>query len=127
MSVEDAARNDELETIKWTHTLKKSLKNDEEIVFDKTLIREVLYRPFTRIWLYEDHRIVSQAKAPAHLFPLPDSGPPGGGGGGGEEAVCLASPNNRAVFGTIAVSCLVDLCAVGTNQPARIIPRKRSC
>ena len=123
-SIEDATRNDELETIKWTHTLKQSLKNDEEIVFDESRIREVLYRPFTRIWLYEDHRILSQAKATADLFPRPDATT---AGGGGAEAICLASPNNRAVFGTIATDCLVDLCAVGTNQPARVVPQKRSC
>ncbi|MCY4422571.1 MAG: DEAD/DEAH box helicase family protein [Acidimicrobiaceae bacterium] len=67
-SFEDATRNDELETIKWTHTLKQSLRKGEDIVFDESRIREVLYRPFTKIWLYEDHRILSQAKATAELF-----------------------------------------------------------
>ena len=123
ISIEDATRNDELETIKWTHTLKQSLKNNEEIEFDETRIREVLYRPFTKLWLYEDHRILSQAKATSDLFPRPDAG----GGGGGAEAICLVSPNNRSLFGAIATDCLADLCAVGTNQPARVIPRKRSC
>ena len=115
-----------LRVIKWTHTLKKSLKNNEEIVFDATRIREVLYRPFTKLWLYEDHRILSQAAATSELFPRPAATMSGGGGGGG-ESICVASPNNRAVFGAIATDCLPDLCAVGTNQPARVIPRKRSC
>ena len=113
-----------LRSIKWTDTLKQSLKNGEEIEFDKSRIREVLYRPFTKLWLYEDHRILSQAKATSDLFPQPDVA--AGGGGGGGESICVASPNNRAVFGTIATGCLADLCAVGTNQPARVIPRKRS-
>ena len=60
---------DSLPTIKWTHTLKQSLKNGEEIEFDKDRIREVLYRPFTKLWLYEDHRILSQARAASNLFP----------------------------------------------------------
>ena len=81
MSIENATRNDELETIKWIPTLKQSLKNDEEIVFDDSRIREVLYRPFTRIWLYEDHRILSQAKATSDLFPRLDTATAGGGGG----------------------------------------------
>ena len=118
-SVEDATRNDELETIKWTHTLKQSLSNDIEITFDETRIREVLYRPFTRIWLYEDHRILSQAKATTNLFPRPDTA-------NEREIICFTSPSNRSLFGTIATDCLVDLCAVGTNQPARVIPQRRS-
>ena len=122
VSVDEATRNDELETIKWTHTLKQSLKNDEEIEFDETRICKVLYRPFTKIWLYEDHRILSQAKATAGLFSGHKTA-----GGGGAEAFCLASPNNRAVFGTLATDILPDLCAVGTNQPARVIPQRRSC
>ena len=109
-----------LRTIKWTHTLKRSLKNNEEIMFDATRIREVLYRPFTKLWLYEDHRILSQAAATSDLFPRPDAAGKGGG-----EAICVASASNRSVFGTIAADCLADLCAVGTNQPARVIPRKR--
>ena len=124
-SIEDATRNDELETIKWTHKLKQSLKNGQEIEFDEARIREVLYRPFTKLWLYEDHRILSQAKATSDLFPRPDAA--ASEAGGGREAICLASPNNRSIFGAIATDCLADLCAAGTNQPARVIPRKRSC
>ena len=52
-------------------------------MFDESRIREVLYRPFTRIWLYEDHRILSQAKATSGLFPRLDVATTGGGGGGG--------------------------------------------
>lgn len=118
-SFDEATRNDELETIKWTHTLKQSLKNNEEIEFDESCVREALYRPFTKIWLYEDHRILSQARATADLF----RGNEIAGGGG----VCITSPSNRSVFGTVATSLLPDLCAVGTNQPARVIPRRRSC
>ena len=81
VNFEEATTNDALESIKWTHTLKQSLRNDIEIEFDETRIREVLYRPFTRIWLYEDHRILSQAKATADLFPRADVADSGGGGG----------------------------------------------
>lgn len=77
---DDVTRNDELEIIKWTHTIKQSLKNGEEIVFDESRIRQVLYRPFTKIWLYEDHRILSQARATADLFRWDENA--GGGGGG---------------------------------------------
>ena len=65
--------NDALETIKWTDTLKSSLKKGLIIEFDERRIREVLYRPFTKLWLYEDHRILSRAKAASDLFPPSES------------------------------------------------------
>lgn len=49
----------------WTETLKQSLKNNERITFDEDRIREVLYRPFTKLWLYEDHRILPRAETVA--------------------------------------------------------------
>ena len=110
-------------SIKWTHTLKQSLKKGEVIEFDEGLIREVQYRPFTKLWLYEDHRILSQAKAASELFPRPSATQSRHAGGG----ICVATPSNRSIFGTLATNCYPDLCAVGTNQPARVIPRRRSC
>ena len=132
-TLEAVTVNDELETIKWTHTLKNSLKRRLVIEFDEDCIREVLYRPFTRLWLYEDHRIISQAKATSALFPLPDSARDAEASGqrpaasGQRPAICITAPNNRAVFGTLATNWIVDLFVVGTNQPTRVLPRRRSC
>ncbi len=61
--------NNNLGVIKWTDTLKASLRKKEVIEFDETRIREVLYRPFTKLWLYEDHRILSSVKTVAAMFP----------------------------------------------------------
>ncbi|MCY4257563.1 MAG: DEAD/DEAH box helicase family protein, partial [bacterium] len=55
-SLADVTENVELDSIKWTDTLKQSLRKNEEITFDESRIREVLYRPFTKLWLYEDPR-----------------------------------------------------------------------
>ena len=101
MSIEDATRNDELETIKWTHTLKQSLKNNEEIEFDETRIRNVLYRPFTKLWLYEDHRILSQPRPPPTSSRGLTQRQPGGGGarshllGITQQPVTLRSDRDR--------------------------------
>ena len=70
-----------LRSIKWTQKLKQTLKKNEEIVFDATRIREVMYRPFTKLWLYEDHRILSHAATASNFFPQTTSMPSGGGGG----------------------------------------------
>ncbi len=68
-TVEECTGNDELDRIKWTDTLKQSLRRREEIVFDESRIREVLYRPFTKLWLYEDDRILSSVKTISAMFP----------------------------------------------------------
>ena len=61
--------NDRPEEIKWTDTLKQSLRKGEVIEFDSDRIREVLYRPFTKLWLYEDHRILTAVKTVSAMFP----------------------------------------------------------
>lgn len=70
-TVEECTGNDELDRIKWTDTLKQSLRRRREIVFDESRIREVLYRPFTKLWLYEDDRILSSVKTISAMFPKP--------------------------------------------------------
>jgi predicted helicase len=199
--VDEATENYQLDSIKWTGTLKQTLKKGQEIRFDESRIREVLYRPFTKVWLYEDDRILSSVRTVSAMFPrrdlththtsssrlrttetssrrsrdetsstsissdrtkaglepFPGGDPddarpstavrdPGDGSTDGSPrsrtadagtpapgpvpemtggGVLVASPNSRALFGTLACDCLADLSAVGTNQPTRAIPRRR--
>ena len=80
--------------IKWTDRLKKSLINDERIEFDESRIREAMYRPFTKLWLYEDDRILSSVKTIAALFPQETESADGADlsawsrGGGGGKVCC---------------------------------------
>ncbi|MCY4135512.1 MAG: DEAD/DEAH box helicase family protein [bacterium] len=117
-SLADVTENVELDSIKWTDTLKQSLRKNEEIVFDESRIREVLYRPFTKLWLYEDPRILSSVKTVSAMFPRERERER-------ENTILIASPNNRAIFGAIASNCPMDLSANGTNQPTRAVPRRR--
>ncbi len=71
---EECTANTDLTAIKWTETLKQSLKKGDVITFDETRIREVLYRPFTKLWLYEDHRILSRGKPVSAMFPRESPG-----------------------------------------------------
>ena len=126
-----ATENNNLDEIKWTNTLKASLKQRKNIGFDENRIREVLYRPFTKLWLYEDDRILSAVKTVSAMFPRDtevddagDTAPQVTGGGG--SAILITSPSNKTVFGALATGVVGDLCAVGTIQPSRAIPRRRS-
>ncbi len=40
------------------------------------------------------------------------------------KAIIVTSTNNRAVFGVLATNRFAVLCAVATNQPSRVIPRR---
>ena len=71
-SFEDVTDNYQPEAIKWTARLKHSLKQNIEIVFDESRIREVLYRPFVKLWLYEDDRILSSVRTISAMFPRDD-------------------------------------------------------
>ncbi len=58
-----------LDRIKWTDRLKSTLMKGEPLDFDPRRIRQVLYRPFTKLWLYEDFRILSRGTRVAPMFP----------------------------------------------------------
>ena len=68
-----ASSSSSLESIKWTDKLKQRLKKGVELCFDETKIREVLYRPFTKCFLYEDFDIITAGKSASALFPLENS------------------------------------------------------
>ena len=80
--VEEVTVNTKLDAIKWTDTLKGSLHKGKRIVFDERRIREVLYRPFTKLWLYEDDRILSAVKTVSAMFPRDEDLSVITGGGG---------------------------------------------
>ncbi len=77
----EVTRNTRLDDIKWADTLKRSLKRGERIEFEPGRIREVLYRPFTKLWLYEDARILPSVRTISAMFPRDDEVTNGGGGG----------------------------------------------
>ena len=68
MTFDEATRNIQLNNIKWTGRLKQSLKKGVHLTFDENRIREVLYRPFLKLWLYEDPHILSSVKTVSALF-----------------------------------------------------------
>ncbi len=80
-AIDRIAEEVDLSEIKWTGRLQDSLRRGDEIVFDPARIREVMYRPFTKLWLYEDDRILSSVKTVSALFPREQNVSPTGGGG----------------------------------------------
>ena len=152
-TIEEATLDSPIGAIKWTGALKASLKKGRRLVFDERRIREVLYRPFTKLWLYEDDQILSSVRTISKMFPfgvsdeamsfsnssgrgtsdtafasdtVPDlNSVRGGGKGFREEAILIPSPSGMSVFGALAVDLLPDLCARGPAQPTRAVTRQK--
>ena len=76
-----------INSIKWTDTLLSTLRGKIRLTFDETNIREVLYRPFVKLWLYEDWRILSAGKMAAELFPCEVEIKGGGGQSSSQPAL----------------------------------------
>lgn len=68
-TLDEAIAGSDKSKIKWHDGLKRSLRNDVEIVFDESRIRRALYRPFQQMWLYEDDRILYSVKRVSEMFP----------------------------------------------------------
>ena len=106
--------NTRLDAIKWTDTLKGSLRKGRRIVFDEGRIREVLYRPFTKLWLYEDDLILSSVKTVSAMFPLDQE----------VEAVEVASGSMRGASDNLSATGVApDLNQWGGG--ARVFTRRR--
>ncbi len=154
IGVERAIQQSRLHAIKWTGKLKSSLRQKKQIEFEPWRIREVLYRPFTKLWLYEDDRILSSVKTVSKMFPRGDEVESIGfsnassrgmadsllasstvadlnnlrGGGGAsqcQEAILLTGPSNMAMFGVLSTSQIPDLHSMASGQQTRAILKKK--
>ncbi|WP_419839457.1 type ISP restriction/modification enzyme [Candidatus Poriferisodalis sp.] len=122
-SVDECTTNDDLARIKWTGTLKQTLRRREPIVFEEDRIREVLYRPFTKLWLYEDPRILSSVKSISAMFR--DEHRERERERERERGISVSSPSSRTRFSTLAVRQRIDLNCL--DGGARFAPRTRPC
>jgi len=57
------------DTIKWSRNLKRDLRNEISLKFDKKHIRSVIYRTFTEKFLYLAETIVDEPGSNKHFFP----------------------------------------------------------
>ena len=68
-SLDEVTRNTSQDVIKWHAGLKQALRRGDKIEFDASNIREVLYRPFAKAWLYADARLVQSMRSAVAMFP----------------------------------------------------------
>ena len=87
--------------------LRSSLKKRESVVFEEWRIREVLYRPFTKLWLYEDPRIIQSVKTVSKMFPRNETV---------EAFEVTGGSNNGSPDSLMAVDGISDLNSIGPGR-----------
>ena len=109
-SVETAAAAGNVDAVTWTGPLKATLRRGDRIVFNADRVREVLYRPFVKAWLYDEPLIVASVDTPAAMF--------------ADDAVeaMVVLTHRQQPFGVFAVSTLPDCNLLG--RAGRCIPRQ---
>ena len=93
-TIEEAVLVSPIGAIKWTGALKATLKKGKRLVFDERRIREVLYRPFTKLWLYEDDLILSSVRTISKMFPAERA----------DEAISFSNSSGRGTSDTAFAS-----------------------
>ena len=143
-------------SIKWTDTLKKGLRQGKQLSFDESKIREVLYRPFTKCFVYEDYDIISAGTSASKLFPRETAATPpytnhhyqsikqsnprmscipsptrplcdgNATGFKNPQPAIMTSSGNNMKVATLATRVLPDLAAIQGSQQTRVFKVERS-
>jgi type I restriction-modification system DNA methylase subunit len=100
-NVDDFVTPDETR-IKWSSRLKECLRRKIDAQFDPRAIRNALYRPFTRRFLYFDHIMTHRQGQFPSIFPTVDTE-------NDNVIICVPGPGNRVRFGCLAAHCITDL------------------
>ncbi len=101
--------------IKWSRDLKLDLQRGNYAEFAESKIRQSLYRPFTKAWLFFDRILNEEVYQQPRFFPTPASE--------GENAViCVTDLGSEKPFMAIAADCIPDLHLVGAGSGTQCFP-----
>ena len=103
------------EKIKWSDHLKSELKRERYGRLDTTHIRESIYRPYCKKWLYYDHLLNDRPSSFSKFFPVSVTR--------GDNAVIIVSDHGyRAAFSTLIVDAIPDLHSLATTDGFQCFP-----
>ena len=90
--------------IKWSETLKRNLQRGRTTDFSEIKIREALYRPFTKSYLYTDRIMNERVREFPSIFPILETEME-------NRVICVAGIGDRKGFGCLTTSMIpsVDL------------------
>ena len=109
ISVDNFVMSDERK-IKWSSGLKNKLKSGKVAHFLPEKIRAALYRPFTKLNLYFDPRMMTErASVFPSIFPIPDTEKE-------NRIICVNGIGSKKSFQTLIVDVIPDLHLTGDSQ-----------
>jgi predicted helicase len=89
--------------LKWDSTLKGHLRYEREVEFDPMRVRQALYRPFTKHWLYFDRLLINSVYLQHYFFPTPDTEAE-------NRVICISDIAYRAAQpSALMTNCIADL------------------
>ena len=92
-TVEQATANVRPHVIKWDRELRARLRRSLRATYDERNIREVHYRPFTKMWLYYDPLFIQMVYRIPLMYPhRPD---------GANQAIVVAGRGSTREFSTV--------------------------
>ena len=84
-------------SIKWSQGLKQKMKRLHIAAFANTKIRQSLYRPFTKSWLYFDRFMIDGICVFPSIFPTPETEME-------NQVICVAGIGDRKGFGCLTTN-----------------------
>ncbi|WP_216092688.1 type ISP restriction/modification enzyme [Candidatus Marithrix sp. Canyon 246] len=106
--VDDFVESDESK-IKWSGDLKICLKAGKMAEFYDEKIRQSLYRPFTRSYLFFDRTMNNRVYVFPSIFPTPDTE-------NENRVICVSAVGNNKSFHCLMVNLIPDLHFTGDSQ-----------
>ena len=88
--------------IKWSETLKRNLQRGRTTDFSEVNIRDALYRPFTKSYLYIDRIMNERVREFPSIFPTSETEM-------GNRVICVAGIGDRKGFGCLTTSIIPSI------------------
>ena len=99
--------NSDATKIGWSDKPKNDLIKQKQARYSETAIRQVIYRPFSKQWLYFDSRFNERWYQQSVIFPTPETP---------NLAICVTGAGTSKDFSAFMVDALPDLSIVDKSQ-----------
>ncbi|PJF31254.1 MAG: hypothetical protein CUN51_05150 [Candidatus Thermofonsia Clade 1 bacterium] len=101
--------------LKWDGTLKMHLQRQRKTKFDATKVRQSLYRPFCKQWLYFDRLLINSIYRQHYFFPTPETEAE-------NRVICLTGTGSEKPFMVMLTNLISDLHLVGAGSGSQCFP-----
>uniref|UniRef100_Q07RK3 site-specific DNA-methyltransferase (adenine-specific) n=1 Tax=Rhodopseudomonas palustris (strain BisA53) TaxID=316055 RepID=Q07RK3_RHOP5 len=100
--------------MKWTRAVKRDLQNGTVYKLDESLVTQVLYRPFTRLFLYFSPQLNEMQNLMANYF--------GSDGAANNLSITFSDPTSQKPFMVMGTDHCPDMHLVGAASGAVVLP-----